>query len=50
MELLLIVLAVIGGGVVVFIGIALLMLFSAAVSIAKSQHKDRRYEDPFSRL
>ena len=50
MELLFIVLAAIGGGVVVFIGIVLLMLFSAAVSLAKSKYEDKKYEDPFSRL
>ena len=50
MELFFMVLAVIGGFVVVLVGIAILLVFAAATQLAKSQYEKKRDNDPFAGL
>lgn len=50
MELFFFVLALFGGFIVVIVGVAILLMFGAAVQIAKKQVEKKRDEDPFSRL
>jgi len=50
MELFFFVLAITGGFVVFLVGVAILLMFGAAVQIAKKQVEKKRDEDPFSRF
>jgi hypothetical protein len=50
MEMLFFVLALIGAFIAVIVGVAILLMFGAAVQIAKKQVEKKNYEDPFSRL